>query len=114
MVTTEAWGAFLKGQNLLLQSGELQNSQWVVLHQETTQSVPATADPHHHMFTMEHPNKDGLISKSVASLRQVLNRNSVRAVAGWVVHAVLPGLVEAAMLAAHTEGFDSWRWLLCH
>lgn len=36
-----------------------------------------------------HPNKDGLVSQPVASLRQVLNGNSVGAVAGGVVHAVL-------------------------
>ena len=36
-----------------------------------------------------HPNKDGLVSQSVAALRQVLNGDSVRTVAGRVVHAVL-------------------------
>lgn len=36
-----------------------------------------------------NPNEDGLISESVASLRQVLDGHSVRAVAGWVVHVML-------------------------
>lgn len=36
-----------------------------------------------------HPNKEGLVSQSVAALRQVLNGHSVGTVAGWVVHAVL-------------------------
>lgn len=54
MVTTQAGRAFLKGQDLLLQSGELQHSQRVVLHEETTQRVPAAADTHHHVFTMKH------------------------------------------------------------
>lgn len=36
-----------------------------------------------------HPNKERLVSQSVASLRQVLDGNPVGAVAGWVVHAVL-------------------------
>lgn len=54
MVTAQARGAFLKGQDLLLQSGELQHSQRVVFHQETTQRVPAATDTHHHMFTVKH------------------------------------------------------------
>lgn len=114
MVTSQAGGAFLKGQDLLLQSGKLQHSQRVVFEQEATQRVPATSNTHHHMFPMKHPNKERLVSQSVASLRQVLNGHSVGAVAGWVVHAVLPRLVEAAMLAAHAEGFDSRRRLLSH
>lgn len=114
MVTSKAGGAFLKSQDLLLQSGELQHSQRVVFHQEATQRVPAATHTHHHMFTMKHPNKDGLVSQSVAALRQVLNGDSVRTVAGRVVHAVLPRLVEAAVLAAHAEGFDGRRGLLRH
>lgn len=54
MVTSQARGAFLKGQDLLLQSGELQHSQRVVLRQEAPQCVPAAADAHHHMFPMKH------------------------------------------------------------
>lgn len=54
MVTSQARRTFLKGQDLLLQGGELQHSQRVVLHQEATQRVPAAADTHHHMFTMKH------------------------------------------------------------
>lgn len=42
-----------------------------------------------------HPNKESLVSQSVASLRQVLNGNSVGAVAGWVVQAMfLQGRIE--------------------
>lgn len=66
------------------------------------------------MFTMKHPNKEGLVSQSVASLRQILNGNPVGAVAGWVIHTMLPWLVKATMLTTHAEGFDSRRWLLCH
>lgn len=36
-----------------------------------------------------HPDKDGLIPESVASLGQVLNRHSVRAIAGWIIQAML-------------------------
>lgn len=114
MLTSEARGSFLEGEDLLLQSGELQHSQGVVLHQEATQCVPAAANTHHHVFVMEHPDKERLVSQSVAPLRQVLNGDSVGAVAGRVVHALLPGLVEATVLAAHAEGFDGWRWFLCH
>lgn len=113
MMTPEAWGAFLEGQDLLLQSGELQYPQRVVFQQETSEGVPAATDAHHHMFAMKHPNEDGLISESVASLRQVLDGHSVRAVAGWVVHVMLPRLVEATVLATHAEGFDRRRRLLC-
>lgn len=68
MVTSQGRGAFLKGQDLLLQSGELQDSQRVVFHEEAAQCVPAATDTHHHVFTMKHPNKQGLVSQSVASL----------------------------------------------
>lgn len=54
VVSSQAGGAFLKGQDLLLQSGELQHSQRVVLHQESTQCVPASTHTHHHVFTMKH------------------------------------------------------------
>lgn len=114
MVSSQSWGAFLEGQDLLLQGGELQDSERIVLHEEAAEGVPASANTHHHMFTMKHSNKDGLVSQSVAPLRQVLDGYSVRAVAGWVVHPMLPRLVEAAVLAAHTEGFDSRWWLLSH
>lgn len=54
MMTPEAWGAFLEGQDLLLQSGELQYPQRVVFQQETSEGVPAATDAHHHMFAMKH------------------------------------------------------------
>lgn len=114
MVTAQARGSFLESQDFLLQGGELQHAQRVVFCEEAAQRVPAPADTHHHVFTVEHPDEDGLISEAVASLRQILDGNSVGTVAGWVVHAVLPGLVEAAMLAAHAEGFDGGGRLLRH
>lgn len=54
MMTPEAWGAFLEGQDLLLQSGELEHPQRVVFQQETSEGVPAATDAHHHMFAMKH------------------------------------------------------------
>lgn len=69
MVTPQARGAFLKGQDLLLQSGELQHSQRVVLHQEAPQCVPAATDAHHHMFPMKHLwSKKKLFGKHVCCL----------------------------------------------
>ncbi len=63
-----------------------------------------------------HPDKEGLVSQSVASLREVLDGNPVGAVAGWVVHAVLlQGITEdhkAAILLSHckiNEHFITWH-----
>lgn len=70
MVTSQGGGAFLKGQDLLLQSGELQDSQRVVFREETAQCVPAAADTHHHVFTMKHLwTKKKSFGKNILSLR---------------------------------------------
>lgn len=111
VVSSQSGRALLEGEDLLLQRGELQDAQRVVLGQEAAQSVPAAADPHHHVFPMKHSNKDGLVPESVAALGQVLDGDPVGAVTGRLVHPSLLGLVEAAVLAAHTEGFDGGRRL---
>lgn len=54
VVAPQAGGAFLKGQDLLLQGGKLQHPQWVVLGQEAAQGVPAAAYTHHHVFPVKH------------------------------------------------------------
>jgi len=51
-----------------------------------------------------HPDEEGLVSQSVASLRQVLDGDSVGTVAGWVVHAVLlEGTQEAHQAAMSVD-----------
>lgn len=54
MVTAHAGGSLLEGQDLLLQSGELQHAQRVVLEQEAPQRVPAPTNTDHHVFPMKH------------------------------------------------------------
>lgn len=53
-VTAQTRWALLKGQDLLLQCGELQHPQRVVLGQEAPQGVPAPANSHHHVFAVQH------------------------------------------------------------
>lgn len=52
--------------------------------QQTTASVVCI-----YACVYAHSDKDGLISKSVTPLRQVLDGDFVRTVAGWVIHAVI-------------------------
>lgn len=64
MVTAHAGRALLEGQDLLLQRGELQHAQGVVLQQEAPQRVPAPAHPHHHVFPVKHLlDRDSIVSK---------------------------------------------------
>lgn len=109
MIVTQTGGALLERQDLLLQRGELEHPLRVVLHQEPSQSVPAAAHPHHHVFSMKHSDEDGLVSQSVATLGQVLDGHSVSAITRRFVHTSFLRLVQASMLATHTEGFHSWR-----
>lgn len=53
-VTAQTRWALLEGQDLLLQCGELQLPQRVVLCQEAPQGVPAPADSYHHVFAVQH------------------------------------------------------------
>lgn len=65
MVTPHTGRSLLEGQDLLLQGGELQHAQGVVLQQETPQRVPAPADAHHHVLPVKHLlNKDGSFETS--------------------------------------------------
>lgn len=112
VVVAQTGRAFLKRQYLLLQSSELEHALRIVLHQEPAQSVPAAPHTHHYMFTMKHSDEDCLVSQSVAALRQVLDRHSIGAITRRFIHTSFLGLVKASVLAAHTEGFHSWRRLL--
>lgn len=64
MVTTQTRRALLEGQDLLLQRGELQHPQRVVLCQEAPQGVPASTHAHHHMFTMQHLGGENISTSS--------------------------------------------------
>lgn len=60
VVSSQSGRALLEGEDLLLQRGELQDAQRVVLGQEAAQSVPAAADPHHYVFPMKHLERNDI------------------------------------------------------